>query len=150
MKLKVLVGAGDRVMGSTLPFIAVGVIANILWPSVFRMGFGTAGVIVGIILLVIGVPLWLTSVAQILIFVPKGRLITKGPFALMLHPLYTSVAVLVFPGCGFMVDTWLGIALGVILYIFSRIFSPREEEILLRIFPKEYSEYRAKVLLPWL
>jgi protein-S-isoprenylcysteine O-methyltransferase Ste14 len=150
MKLKVLVGAGDRVMGLTLPFIIVGVIANILWPSWFRLGLGTTGLIVGIVLLAIGVPLWLTSVAQILIFVPRGKLITKGPFALMLHPLYTSVALLVFPGCGFVVDTWLGIALGVILYISSRIFSPREEKILSGIFPKEYPEYRSKVLLPWL
>jgi protein-S-isoprenylcysteine O-methyltransferase Ste14 len=150
MKLKVLVGAGDRVMGFTVPFIMVGVAANILWPSVFRLGLGTTGMVVGLILLVIGVPLWLTSVAQVLINVPKGRLITRGPFAVMRHPLYTSVALLVLPGCGFLVDTWLGLALGAILYISSRIFSRQEEKILAGIFPAEYPRYCSKVLLPWL
>ncbi len=137
-------------MGLTLPFIVVGVIANVLWPAVFRLGLGTTGLVIGLVLLAAGVPLWLTSVAQILIWVPRGKLITTGPFALILHPLYTSVALLVLPGCGFLLDTWLGIALGGILYISSRIFSPSEEKILTRIFPKEYPEYRARVLLPWL
>jgi protein-S-isoprenylcysteine O-methyltransferase Ste14 len=150
MRLKILVGAGSRVMGLTLPFIIVGVIANVLWPSVFHMGRGTVGLVAGIVLLVTGVPMWLTSVAQILIFVPKGTLITKGPFALVLHPLYTSVALLVLPGCGLVIDTWLGIALGAILYVSSRIFSRAEEKILAGIFPEEYPAYRAKVLLPWL
>jgi protein-S-isoprenylcysteine O-methyltransferase Ste14 len=150
MKLKILVGAGDRVMGFTLPFIVVGVVANILWPPVFRLGLGVTGVVIGIVLLAIGVPLWLTSVAQILVNVPKGRLITTGPFALMLHPLYTSVALLVFPGCSFLIDTWVGFALGAILYLSSRIFSRAEEKILAGIFPKEYPAYRSRVLLPWL
>src|SRR5262252_5729080 len=105
--IKTLVGAGDRIMGFLLPFAVVGLAANILWPSVFRMGFGTAGTIIGIVLVAIGVPIWITSAVQILLFVPRGELITSGPFALMLHPLYTSVALLVIPGCGLLFDSWL-------------------------------------------
>ena len=150
MKLKVLVGAGSRVMGLALPFIVVGLAANIWRPSWFAMGLGPTGLIIGIVLVVIGVPVWLTSVAQILVNVPKHRLITTGPFAVVLHPLYTSVALLVLPGIGFLVDTWLGPALGVILYIANRLFSPSEEVILTKVFPTEYPAYRAKVLLPWL
>jgi protein-S-isoprenylcysteine O-methyltransferase Ste14 len=150
MKLKHLVGEGGHVMGLTLPFLVVGIVANIIWPGVFRMGSQTPGLIAGIVLLVVGVPFWLTSVAQILILVPKKKLITTGPFALMLHPLYTSVALLVLPGCGLVLDTWLGPAVGVILYVSSRIFSAREEKLLTTFFPKEYPAYRARVLLPWL
>lgn len=150
MKLKALVGAGDRVMGLTLPFIVVGVAANIIWPAVFRMGSGMGGLIAGIVLLAVGVPLWLTSVVQILVWVSRKTLITTGPFALMLHPLYTSVALLVFPGVGLALDTWLGPALGAVLYVSSRIFSPSKEKLLAKYFPKEYPAYRAKVLLPWL
>lgn len=150
MKLKVLVGAGDRVMGITLPFIVIGVAANIIWPALFHMGSGTPGMIAGIVLLVVGVPLWITSAVQILVWVPRKTLITTGPFALMLHPLYTSVALLVLPGCGLVLDTWLGPALGVILYVSSRLFSGSEEKLLAKYFPKEYPAYRGKVLLPWL
>jgi protein-S-isoprenylcysteine O-methyltransferase Ste14 len=150
MKLKALVGAGGRVMGPTLPFIVVGVVANILRPGWFAMGSGTGGLIAGIVLLALGVPTWLTSVAQILYWVPRRTLITTGPFAVMFHPLYTSVALLVFPGLGLVLDTWLGPALGVILYVSSRISSPREEKMLATFFPAEYPKYRSRVLLPWL
>jgi len=150
MGIKALVGAGDRIVGLTLPFAVVGVIANILWPSVFAMRFGRGGIIAGTVLLVVGIPIWLISVVQVLAVAPKGRLITTGPYAVMLHPLYTSVALLVIPGCGLLLDTWLCFALGAVLYIFSRIYSPREEEKLSVAFGKEYAAYREKVFLPWL
>jgi protein-S-isoprenylcysteine O-methyltransferase Ste14 len=150
MKLKVLVGSGSRIMGLTLPFLAAGVAANLLWPRVFTLSAGTAGLVAGIVLLCLGVPLWLASVVQILYWVPRKKLITSGPFALMLHPLYTSVALLVFPGSSLLLDTWVGFPVGAVLYIASRIFSPAEEKLLARYFPAEYPAYRAKVLLPWL
>jgi protein-S-isoprenylcysteine O-methyltransferase Ste14 len=150
MKLKALVGAGDRVMGLTLPFIVIGVVANALSPGWFAMGTATGGIIAGIVLLAIGVPTWLTSVVQVLYWVPRHTLITTGPFAVMRHPLYTSVAILVLPGVGLLLDTWLGFALGAILYVSSRISSPREEVMLAKFFPEEYPKYRSRVLLPWL
>jgi protein-S-isoprenylcysteine O-methyltransferase Ste14 len=150
MKLKELVGAGDWIVGITLPFAVLGNVANKLWPGVFRMCLGLPGLIVGIVLLAVGVPVWLFSVMQILRYVPRGRLITTGPFALVLHPLYTSVAMLVIPGCGFVLDTWLGPALGLILYGASRIFAGSEETLLSVRFPEEYSRYRQRVQLPWL
>ncbi len=68
----------------------------------------------------------------------------------MLHPLYTSVALLVLPGLGLLLDTWLGPALGVTLYVSSRLFSGSEEKTLASLFPKEYPAYRSRVVLPWL
>lgn len=150
MKLENLVGAGDRVIAGMLPVAAAGIAANVVWPDVFWMGFGTAGLVAGIVLLALGVPLWLWAVAQILVYVPRGKLITTGPFALVLHPIYTSVALLVIPGAGLVLDTWVGFAVGGALYVSSRIFAPREERELASAFPTEYPAYRAKVLAPWL
>jgi protein-S-isoprenylcysteine O-methyltransferase Ste14 len=150
MKLKILVGSGDRIMSLTLPFLVVGVVANIIWPHVFTLGFGLGGLIAGIALLAVGVPVWLSSVALVLINVPKKKLITAGAFALLLHPMYTSVGLLVLPGVGLLLDSWVGAAIGVALYVSSRIFAPREDEILAKVFPTEYPEYRKRVLIPWL
>jgi protein-S-isoprenylcysteine O-methyltransferase Ste14 len=150
MKLKTLVGSGDRVMALTLPFAAIGVILNILRPVWFHLGWGNPGLIAGIVLMAIGVPLWLVSVVQILVHVPRRKLITRGPFALMLHPIYTSVALLVLPGLGLVLDTWLGAAVGAVLYVSSRIFARSEEKILAALFSTEYQSYRKRVLLPWL
>ncbi len=150
MNLKVLIGSGDRLMGATLPFAAVGIAANLIWPAAFEMGFGGTGLVIGIVLLVVGVPTWLGSVAQIIVNVPKKKLITTGPYAVMLHPLYTSVALLVIPGVGLVLDTWVGFAIGAVLYASCRIFAIREEVLLAKYFPADYPVYRERVILPWL
>lgn len=150
MQLKALVGAGDRIAAQALPFVVVGLVANLLWPSAFRMGLDGAGRIAGIVLLLIGVPLWLTSAVRILALVPKGKLITTGPFALVRHPLYTSVALLVIPACGLLFDSWLGLVIGLIVYGLVRVLAPREDKALASQFPEDYPAYRNRVMLPWL
>lgn len=148
--IKVLVGAGDRIMLAWLPFAALGIAANVVWPALFRIDLGTVGLVTGVVLLAMGVPMWIGSAAQILIYVPKKKLITTGPFAILVHPLYTSVALLVIPGVGLLLGSWLGAALGAILYLASRRFAPAEERDLEKQFPDEYPAYRRRVLLPWL
>ena len=151
MKLKVLVGSGDRIMLLTLPFLVIGLILNIVFPSFFSVGGPpTVLKVISVIILVPGVAIWLWSVILILTKVPKGELITGGPYSLAKHPLYTSVALLVLPWIGFLLNTWLGALIGVILYIGSRIFAPEEEAELSKTFGTAWDEYCNKVKIPWL
>jgi protein-S-isoprenylcysteine O-methyltransferase Ste14 len=150
MNIKSLVGAGDKIMLLSLPFAVGGIILNILYPQFFQLHLGLTGIFIGAILLAIGIPFWLFSVVLMMRYVPQNKLITKGPFAVISHPIYTSVAVLVIPGLGFLFDTWVGLAIGAILYIISRIFRGQEDKKLNAIFAEEYQTYRSKVLIPWL
>jgi protein-S-isoprenylcysteine O-methyltransferase Ste14 len=77
-------------------------------------------------------------------------LITRGPYALVKHPLYTGVALLVLPWGGFLLNTWLGAVLGVVVYCGSRMFSPSEESELARTFGPAWDDYRRNVRIPWL
>jgi len=151
MELKVLVGSGEKIGLLTLPFLIIGLILNIMNPSVFSVG-GPSTVLkaISIITLIPGVTIWAWSVVLILIKVPKRELITNGPYSWVKHPLYTGVALLVLPWIGFLFDTWLGVLIGIILYTGSRIFSPEEEKILSKTFGATYDEYRKKVKIPWL
>lgn len=151
MKLKVLVGSGDKIMLLVLPFLIIGLILNIMKPALFQVG-GPAMVlkVISIIILILGVIIWLWSVALILIKAPQNKLITNGPYALVKHPIYASVALLVLPWLGFLFNTWLGVLIGVVLYIGSRIFSPEEEKILSQTFSTLWDEYCKKVKIPWL
>ncbi len=149
MNLKALVGAGDRIMVATLPFAIAGILLNVLFPVAFRPHLGVAGTVLGWALLVIGVPLWIVSAVQVLTHVPRRELITTGPFRLVLHPIYTSVGLLVIPGIGLLLDTWVGLAIGGILYAIARRLARNEEHELARSFP-DYEAYRARVVLPWL
>ena len=150
MNIKSLIGSGDKIMGITLPFAIIGIVLNVFYPQWFKMNIGNTGIIIGIILLVVGVPLWLTAVFQMVKYVPQNMLITKGAFRIMLHPIYTSVALFVIPGVSFLFDTWLGFAIGIILYVISRIFRGQEERKLDDVFMEEYRTYRSKVILKWI
>jgi protein-S-isoprenylcysteine O-methyltransferase Ste14 len=151
MNVKVLVGSGDKIALFTLPFLIVGLILNVAYPSLFDVG-GPSNVlrVVSVVVLIPGITIWLWSIILILTKVPKGELITSGPYSLMEHPLYTSVALLVLPWIGFLLNTWLGALIGVVLYIGSRIFARTEEAELSKTFGTSWDEYSSTVKIPWL
>lgn len=151
MSLKTLVGSGDRIMLFTLPFLIVGLGANIAYPSLFDVGGPpTALRVVSIAIMAAGVAIWAWSVTLIVTRVPRGELITTGPYALVKHPLYTAVALLVLPWLGLLLNTWLGALVGVVMYIGSRMFAPAEEAALSRTFGTAWTEYSKAVKIPWL
>jgi len=151
MKLTALVGSGDKIGLLTLPFLVSGLILNILFPSFFDVG-GPSSVLklISVIILIPGVIIWIWSVVLILIKVPQKELITNGPYALIKHPIYSGVALLVLPWAGFLFNTWLGVVIGLVLYIGSRMFSPEEEKELSKTFGAAWDGYCRKVKIPWL
>jgi protein-S-isoprenylcysteine O-methyltransferase Ste14 len=151
MKLKELVGSGDKIGLFVLPFVIVGVVLNVSAPSAFDVGGPSSALrTISIVVLVPGIVVWIWSVVLILTRVPRGELIRTGPFAWVKHPLYTDVSLLVLPWIGFLLNTWLGLALGIALYVGSRLFAPREEAQLAATFGSAWDEYAADVKVPWL
>lgn len=149
--IKGLVGAGDKIMLAALPFLVGGLLLNILFPAFFSVGGPPPALAaLAIVLLIPGVILWLWSVVLILTRVPRGELITEGPYALVKHPLYTSVGLLVLPCLGLLLDTWLGIVLGLVLYLAARRFGREEDAALSKTFGAAWDDYRQRVLIPWL
>ena len=151
MHLKALIGSGDKIALLTLPFVVVCLIANVMVPTLFDVG-GPSDLLraISIVVLIPGVTIWIWSVVLILEKVPRGELITSGPYALMKHPIYTSVALLVLPWIGFLLDTWMGALIGIVLYVASRTYAPAEEEALAATFGPAWEAYCATVKLPWL
>jgi len=151
MQLKALVGSGERIGLFTLPFLFIGLILNIAFPSLFDVGGPSIALrVVSIVMLIPGVTIWIWSVVLILTRVPKKELITQGPYSLVKHPLYTGVALFVLPWIGFLCNTWLGVLIGIVMYVGSRIYSPGEEEILSKNFGATWDEYCNNVKIPWL
>jgi len=149
--LKTLVGSGDRIGLFTLPFLVVGLILNVAYPTSFDAGGPpTALRVASIAVLAVGVVIWALSAMLIVARVPRGELITTGPYAWVRHPLYTAVALLVLPWLGFLLNTWLGAVVGVIVYIGSRLFAPAEEVVLAKTFGGAWTDYARAVRIPWL
>lgn len=151
MKIKVLVGSGDKIGLLAMPFLLVGVVLNILFPAFFIVGGPPQFLkVLSIVMLIPGAIGWLWSVVLILTKVPKGELITTGPFVVVKHPLYTAVSLLVLPWAGFLLNTWLGAVIGIVVYLGNRMYSPGEEKVLSEAFGPAWEAYKHKVLLPWL
>jgi len=151
MKMKTLIGSGDKIILFVLPFLITALILNIMIPSIFDVGGPLVILkVISIIILIPGVVIWMWSIALILTMVPRKELITNGPYSIVKHPLYTGVALLVLPWIGFLLNTWLGAFIGITLYMGSRIFSPAEEEKLSKTFSITWERYCNDVKIPWL
>lgn len=142
MDVKRLVGSGDRIMLFVLPLLVIGVILNVVFPSFFSVG-GPPGWLwgVSVVGLIAGAAIWLWSVVLILAKVPKGELITTGPFHFVKHPLYTGVSLLLIPSLGFLLDSWLGVVLGAAMYVAARRYAPAEEAELSEAFGPAWDSY---------
>lgn len=151
MNLKALVGSGDRIGLFTLPFLVVGLTMNVAIPSLFDVGGPPIALqVASIVILVAGVTIWMWSVALILTKVPRAELITSGPYSLVKHPLSTGVTLLVLPWVGFLLNTWLGAFLGIVMYVGCRMFAPKEERLLSETFGTAWDDYSESVKMPWL
>lgn len=150
-KLRLLVGSGDKIGLFVLPVLIVGIALSVAFPSFFGVGGPpTALTIMSIVVLIPGITNWAWSVVLILTRVPRGELITTGPYAVVKHPLYTGVALLVLPWVGFLFDSWIGVPIGLALYVGSRLFAPAEEVLLAETFGPEWDDYCHEVKIPWL
>jgi protein-S-isoprenylcysteine O-methyltransferase Ste14 len=151
MNVKALVGRGDKIALVVLPFLIVGVILNVALPRLFDVGGPSELLrVVSIVVLIPGVTIWIWSAVLILTKVPRGELITGGPYALVKHPLYTAVALMVLPWIGFLLNTWLGVLIGAVLFVATRIFAPEEEAALATTFGARWDAYATTVKAPWL
>ena len=149
--LRALIGCGDRIGAVVLPVIIIGVALDLAFPDAFSIGGPPRWMqVLSVVLLAVGVVVWAWSLVLILTKVRNGELVTSGPYSLVKHPLYTSVALLVLPWAGFLLDTWLGAVIGLTLYAGSSLFAPREEVALADRFGPEWEAYCAHVKIPWL
>jgi protein-S-isoprenylcysteine O-methyltransferase Ste14 len=149
--LKDMVGSGDRIALFALPFTIVGAAVQVVDPDRLAIdGSSQPTRAIAIFALTVGGLLWAWSVGLILSKVPKGELITTGPYAVIKHPLYTSVGLLVLPALGVLLGTWLGAIVGVSVYAGSRLFAPAEERKLRGEFGAAWDAYARSVRLPWL
>jgi protein-S-isoprenylcysteine O-methyltransferase Ste14 len=149
VNIRALVGSGDRIGLVTLPFLVGGVVLNIAFPSLFTIGGPPTWLgVLSVLVLLVGVVNWAWCVYLLLIKVPRRELITNGPYAVVKHPLYTGAALLVLPWLGFLLNTWIGAAIGIVLYVASRMFAPAEDVELAQTFGPLWDAHTAEVKLP--
>lgn len=102
--------------------------------------------ILGLLLIVIGIPFFVISVATAMRAYNSDKLVTNGIFRCCRHPLYASWVVFIVPGIVFIVNSWIGLTTPIFMYFVLRILVQKEETYLENAFGTEYLEYKKKVL----
>jgi protein-S-isoprenylcysteine O-methyltransferase Ste14 len=140
-------GVGRQILFSSLAWLGLTIALTRLFPGLFLMDFLPPFVFLvpGLLLLGAGVMLWIWSLSALYDGFSQGLLLKDGPYAYMRHPLYSAFILFIFPGLGFLFQSWLVLTTGLFAFILFRLFIGREEEYLEEKFGKQYREYSSTV-----
>lgn len=103
---------------------------------------------VGIGLVALGAYVVALSGTRIVKAARGQEMVTNGPFAVFLNPIYGAVVLFVIPGAALILQSWLVAATAPATYLLYRIFARREEQRLIARFGEGYLENRRRRILP--
>ena len=101
--------------------------------------------ILGIALILIGVPFFIISVKTIMKAYNADTLVTHGIFKCCRHPLYSSWVVFIVPGIVLLANSWIGLTAPLFMYFLLCKLVKKEELYLEHVFGSEYLEYKKAV-----
>jgi len=147
-----IVGQGGKIILFMLPWLAAAILAQVYWPRVAALPEALHFLRpLGYVLLIPGLLLWGSAVAQLLAGFPQGKLVTTGAYGVVRNPIYASVTWFVLPAVALLTRTWVYLVPAIALYVGVMIFIGVEEELLTRAFGQAYRDYVARVdrLIPF-
>jgi protein-S-isoprenylcysteine O-methyltransferase Ste14 len=105
----------------------------------------TLTLILGILLVIIGVPLFLVPGLTIDRYFEKGELATGGVYSYIRHPIYGSWIVFIIPGIVFLLNSLIGFLVPIFMYVAFKIFVLEEDRYLEEKFGQKFVEYKKNV-----
>ena len=140
-------GIGPRILVSAAAYAVLGIAATCLWPTVCLIPWPPAAVFVavGILLLMIGVPMWLIAMRAVMRAYKGDRLVTSGVFGLVRHPVYSAWIVFNIPAIALLFRSWPLLLTPLLAYAVFKLSIRTEDDYLEKRFGQEYMDYRARV-----
>lgn len=102
-------------------------------------------IIIGIIFITLGIPVFLLSAFSIDKYFEEGKLCTEGVYAFIRHPIYGAWIVFIVPGITLILSSILGITIPLFMYFVFNKLIVNEENYLEKLFGQEYLEYKKNV-----
>jgi len=141
-----IVGQGTKIILSIIPFIAISIICQFYFPEYVSLPEKCRIIEpAAYVLLIPGIFLWGTGLIQLLLYFPKGKLITNGAYSICRNPIYSSCIWFIFPAIFLITLVWLYLLVSFVLLLAVYFFIRLEEAQLLSVFGDEYAEYLKKV-----
>ena len=101
----------------------------------------------GIVLIVLGMPLFIISGFSVHRAYAEDVLRKKGVYSICRHPLYASFVFFIVPGVCLLFKSWIAFSVPFVMYLFLKVLIKEEEDYLNERFGSEYEKYKRKVLL---
>jgi protein-S-isoprenylcysteine O-methyltransferase Ste14 len=140
-------GVGPAVGRPTALFALAAITATFLWRPVFAIPVVPYPCLAtfGVVLLLAALPFYVLTVRTIWKAHRQQRLVTSGVYAVCRHPIYAGWILLILPGAGLLLNSWLVVSTAVVMYVLTRIYVVKEEENLEVQFGREYADYKRRV-----
>ena len=145
-KYMTLIGVGLKFALISIFFTAAIFAVHFLWMSHLSIPIPRIITqVLGILLVIIGVPIYLISGLTIHKYFREGKLATKGTYAFFRHPVYGSWIVFIVPGIILLINSLIGFIVPVFMYGVFKILIGNEDKYLEEKFGEEFLEYRKRV-----
>lgn len=139
-------GVSPAMIKRLIPFIILFVILHfLLFPAFLIPIPPIIGIMIGVILIGIGIPIYMSSLKAIRIAYESSNLITSGIYGYMRHPLYSSFILFIVPGICFLFSSWILFFIPLAYYILFRLMIKKEEIYCFEKFGNDYAAYKSKV-----
>jgi len=140
------IGVGLKFAIISIFFTVIIFVAHFLWMSHLTIPLPRiAAQVLGILLVIIGVPIYLISGLTIHKYFNDGQLATKGIYGYFRHPIYGSWIVFIVPGIVLLINSLIGLTVPVFMYVVFKVLIGEEDKYLEEKFGEEFFEYRKRV-----
>ncbi|MFX1394104.1 MAG: methyltransferase family protein [Promethearchaeota archaeon] len=139
-------GVGPKIVLVLLPFIILFCFLHFTFYPLFLLPFESLlMIIIGIIFIIIGIPIYFKSRKTIIKAYHSSELVTSGIYGHMRHPLYGAFILFITPGIVFIFNSWILFFIPLSYYIIFRIFIRKEERYCIEKFGEQYIKYKKQV-----
>jgi protein-S-isoprenylcysteine O-methyltransferase Ste14 len=144
MKKLNFLGIGPKIAAVLLPYLILTIVISTHSNHKFAFTSFKSPFLfdAGLILLILGLIFYFSTVRLLLKGLKETRLATNGAFALCQNPLYSSIILFIIPALSFIVNSWLVLTSSIIGYILFRVFIKAEYLELEKFFGESYVSYK--------
>jgi protein-S-isoprenylcysteine O-methyltransferase Ste14 len=99
----------------------------------------------GLVLIITGVPFYLSSLVSVMRAFKEGRLVTDGAYGMCRHPVYAAWVVFFVPAIALFMDSWALFSAPFVMYFIARALVSKEDVYLEEAFGQEFLAYKQRV-----
>jgi protein-S-isoprenylcysteine O-methyltransferase Ste14 len=144
MKKLSFLGIGPKIAVILLPWLGASIVLSCIHIDFFKFSRhnSQAPHIAGMVLLIIGLVFYFSTVRLLLKGLKETRLMTTGTYGLCQNPLYATLILMIIPALSLLLNSWLILTSSIVGYVIFKRFIGQEYAELREFFGDEYLKYK--------